>query len=149
MIVRIATLLDKEWMLEELKAFSNSYQTKYELFPKSNDDADLFLTNLINNGVTLISETDEGERTGLIAGVLAPHYFNKELITLSELFWWVSEKHRGSRAGLMLYNAFMEKGKELSNWIVFSLKSGSPVNPEFFTKKEFKPLDQSFLLEVI
>ena len=116
---------------------------------KSNDDAGNFLENLITNGVVLISESDEGERTGLIAGVLAPHYFNKELITLSELFWWVSEKHRGSKAGLMLYNAFMEKGKELSNWIVFCLKEGSPVNPEFFTKRDFKPLDQSFLLEVI
>lgn len=148
MIIRTATLLDKEWVLEELKAFSNSYETAYELFPRSQEDAENFLVNLITNQVALISEAEDGERTGLIAGALMAHPYNRELITLSELFWWVPEKHRGSRAGLMLYNAFVEKGKELANWIVFSLKSGSPINSEFFIKRDFKLFDQSFLLEV-
>jgi hypothetical protein len=149
MIVRKAHSLDSEWILEQLKIFSSIYETKHELFPKDTKEASLKVLQLIEQQIVLIAETDSGEKAGFIAGVLSPHYFNQDLMTLCELFWWVEEKHRGSRAGLMLYNEFVKIGKDLADWIVVCLKFGSPVKEEFFLKRDFKKLDQSFLLEVI
>lgn len=149
MIIRKALLSDTEWILEQLKIFSSTYETKFSLFPKSYESAQEIIFKLIEGQIVLIAETDNSERAGFIAGVLAPHYFNQDIMTLSELFWWVEEKHRGSRAGLMLYNEFVKIGKDLSDWIVICLKFGSPVKEEFFLKRDFKKLDQSFLLEVV
>lgn len=148
MKIRKAHLGDSEWILEQLKIFSSTYKTKVSLFPKSYDRAQEIISKLIEGQIVLLAETDNGEKAGFIAGVLTPHYFNQDIITLTELFWWVEEKHRGSKAGLMLYNEFVKIGKDLSDWIVLCLKFGSPVKEEFFLKRDFKKLDQSFLLEV-
>jgi hypothetical protein len=149
MIVRKAQHSDMDFMIEELKLFSASYSTEYSLFPTDTDRAKELLKSFIDNHVVFVSSKEDGELTGFIAGLLTPHYFNPELITLTELFWWVKEEHRNTRAGATLYKAFLDAGKEMANWIVFSLKTGSPVKEEFFYKQNYKMTDRSFLLEVI
>lgn len=149
MIIRKALLSDIEWILEQLKIFSSTYKTKAELFPKSYETAKEVIHKIIEGQIILVAENDKGQSVGFIAGILSPHYFNQDIMTLSELFWWVDEEYRGSRAGLMLYNEFVKIGKELADWIVICLKHESPVKEEFFLKRDFKKLDQSFLLEVI
>jgi hypothetical protein len=103
------------------------------------------MTNLITNHVVYVAMLGS-LGIGLVAGWAVMHPFNKEITTLSETFWWVSPEHRGSRAGLMLLNKFVEEGKNF-NWTLFTLEDKSPVNEKTLTKRGFKLKERTFILE--
>jgi hypothetical protein len=98
----------------------------------------------------LTTEFDEDPwiRTGFIAGFLYPHFFNPDIVTLSELFWWVPEEYRGTRSGLLLFKYFKEFGEERADQVIMTLEEETPVKPEFLTKKGFRVKEHSYLLEV-
>lgn len=96
----------------------------------------------------LAGDEDPWIRTGFIAGFLYPHFFNPEIMTLMEVFWWVAEPYRQSRAGLKLFNQFLEFGKDRADQVIFTLEDNSPVKGSFLTKKGFRVKEHSFVLEV-
>jgi RimJ/RimL family protein N-acetyltransferase len=49
----------------------------------------------------------DGRVIGMLAGYVTPYYFGNDLIA-SDILWFVAPKHRGSRAGILLLQAFIK-----------------------------------------
>jgi RimJ/RimL family protein N-acetyltransferase len=145
---RAARLEDLDWLIEQLKAFAREFPSKLELFP-GDEFARQGMTGYIREHLVLIAEREDGARLGFIAGVLAPHFFNPRLRTLAELFWWVPEEFRGTRAGLLLLNAFDAYGEKHADWVVMSLETGSPVRDKSLHRRGYVEHERSFLKEVV
>lgn len=145
--VRPALDSDLHFIVNELKAFAQFLGTKTSLFP---DESYAYTAtkNLIDNHVLLVAESESG-LMGFIAGNLHNHLFNPSIRVLDELFWWVKEAYRGSRAGLMLLNEFTRIGKMKADWIFFSTVDGkTKVNDRSIIKRGYRLQDRLFLLEV-
>jgi RimJ/RimL family protein N-acetyltransferase len=136
-----------DWLVAQLKLFSTFYGSVYQLFGDEGYSRQ-YISNLIHNHVVLIA--DDGSPAGLIAGYVSKHPYNPNINVLTEVFWWVEEKHRGSSAGARLLRSFTDWGKANGmNWIQMSLIEGrSPVNPESLEKRGFKLYEKAFLMEV-
>ncbi len=147
MEIKKATEDDLEWLIDELKKFDEFHDTKKSLFA-GNGYWHEGLKKIVDKHIAYIAWTDQGERVGLIAGLASPHFFNPDVSTLTELFWWVSKEHRHSRAGLLLLNKFVEVGKQVADWVIVPLESNSPVNEKCLTKRGFNLKETSFVLEV-
>ena len=139
MRVRPAVEADLDWLLSQLKDFSKFCGTKIPLF----DDegfARQMMINMMQNHVVLVAEKDGIGLMGLIAGLFTPHVFNPKIRVLAETFWWVPPEHRGTRAGLMLLNEFIDYGKRCADWITCALEEKSPVKDRFLTDRGFVPI---------
>ena len=145
--VRRATSEDIEWLVTELRKFAEFFGSKHSLVGDETFWRD-GLTVMVNQHVVFISETDADGRVGLIAGYLVGHPFNPKIRLLSEAFWWVSEKYRMSRAGLLLLNAFVEHGEKHADWITMALETKSPMNEKCLIKRGFHLHERSFLREI-
>jgi hypothetical protein len=145
--VRKATIEDMPQIMVELKAFSEFYDSKHELFGNDDDYSDALIRAFIEEHVFFVCEND-GEFVGFICGLVSPHIYNPSIKVLTESFWWVKPEHRGSKAGLLLLNTFIDFGKGLADWIICTLEDASPVNDSVFYKRGFKLKERSFLLEV-
>jgi hypothetical protein len=145
--VRRAVDGDLEWLLTQLRAFSRFFDSKFDLFGEE-DHARKVVTNMVENHVVFVAEDSVKGLLGFIAGYKATHPFNPKIRVLSENFWWVSEEHRGSRAALVLLNAFVEWGKANVDMICMALEAISPVNPDCLAKRGFKLQERAFTMEV-
>lgn len=145
--IRSAELSDVEWLITQLREFSQFFQSKRPLFGDVNHAVKV-ITDMVMQHLCIISEDDTGTRSGFIAGYVMPHPFNPEIKTLTETFWWVDEAHRGSRAGLMLLNAFVGWGEKNVDWINIGIESNSPVSDRSLLKRGFKVAEKYFLKEI-
>jgi hypothetical protein len=145
--VRHAKEDDLLFILSELKSFSLFFNSKISLFP-SEEFAYAGMKAHIDNHVLLVAESEEG-LIGFISGMYHKHIFNPAIECLTETFWWVPEKHRGGRAGLVLLNEFTRIGKMKANWIVFTLEHHSPVNDRCLLKRGYIQKEHTYLLEVM
>lgn len=146
MKIRPADLGDLAWLLKQLRAFDEFFGSKRSLFPEDSDAAVDLLEQLVANQPFFVAEDFSG-RTGFIAGVLGSHHFNAEIRTLTELFWWVDPRYRGSSAGARLLEHFIAFGRLHADWIIMTLEHNSPVAPKSLEKKGFKHYSSDFLLE--
>jgi len=143
--VRRAALDDLDWLVQELKAFSEFIQTVHQVYDPEYALAGMRM--MCGQHLVLIAEQD-GERLGFIAGLVGAHPFNPKLRFLTEVFWWVSAQHRRSRAGLLLLNAFIEEGRRSADLIVMSLETNSGVREETLTRRGFRLKERGYLMEV-
>ena len=139
---------DVTWLLAQLRDFDRFFGALHPLFPPDQQHAEVLLTTLIAEHPFLMAWEDGDTRVGFIAGSLAPHPYNPNLMLLSEMFWWVAPEHRGSRAGLLLLDAFIRVGRQTANWIVFTLEAKSPINPATLERRGFTLFERNYLLEV-
>lgn len=144
--VRRATLTDIPWLLIQIAAFEKFAGFKRKLMADK-AHARRVLAGMISNHVVLIAHKGR-ERQGFIAGFDQPHPFNPDIRVLTEAFWWVDERSRGSRAGAMLLMEFEILGRAVADWIIFSLEHHSPVHETHFTKRGFRLVEKAYLLEV-
>jgi hypothetical protein len=146
--IRRAIPLDIDWLLQELRAFADFAQTKFDLMGDADHAKDAMLA-VIKDHLVFIAECAERGPVGFIAGWISGHPFNPKLRTLSEMFWWVREAFRSSRAGLLLLNAFTEWGLANCQWITMALEAHSPVNPKSLEKRGYRLFETSYLLEAV
>lgn len=144
--IRRASQSDIVWLLDQLQKFSAFYGTKRSVFgPMETSHA--FVLMLIRDHLVFIADDADVGQIGFIAGIVANHPYNPEIFVLTESFWWVDEAYRGSRAGLMLLNEFTAWGKANADWTIMTLEHHSPVNEKTLTKRGYKPIERSYLLE--
>lgn len=146
MNVRKARADDVDFMIEELKQFAELFESHRSLWP-GHEIARQIIGGLIETQVCFVAEQDE-KPVGFIVGLLTNHFFNPEIKSLAEMFWWVSKEHRNGRAGAMLLNRFIEFGKQNAHWVTMSLESKSPITDKALLKRGFKLNEKAFLLEV-
>lgn len=145
--VRKSTIEDLDWLVTELRNFAVFFGSKHSLVGDEQFWRD-GLAGMIQAHVVFIAEHNTDGRIGLIAGYLVGHPFNPKIRLLSEAFWWVSEKYRMSRAGLMLLNAFVGFGEQSADWVTMALETKSPVNEKCLLKRGFHLHERSFLREI-
>ena len=147
--LRDANADDIPWLLEQLKDFSDFFGSKHSLFPSKKYGTEK-LRELIEGHVMCVAHSDIEAKpcVGFISGILAPHFFNPEIIVLTELFWWVTPEWRNTRTGLMLLEEFIKVGTQKANWILMTLEEDSPVNPTSLIKRGFKVKEHNYLKEV-
>lgn len=149
--IRVADSDDVTWLLDELKKFSSTIQTVIPVYDHNDEKNNvLMMSNLVENHVVLIAESNK-IRMGFIAGSVSKHPFNSKLSLLSEMFWWVTEKYRGSRAGSMLFNEFKRQGREVLKvkWIVLTTEADGPISDESLERRGFKLIEKTYIMEVV
>ena len=96
------------------------------------------IDNLIETESLLVA----GEpATGMIGGIIYPHYFNDEVIA-QELFWWVSPLHRGS--GIKLLNAFEEWAEKRGADKVMMISLEKNDVSRIYTKRGYSALEHTY-----
>ncbi len=145
--VRRAGEGDIPWLESELLEFSKSIGTKHSLFPTDEKARRDSLNLFMGNHLFLVAERGE-EPLGFIVGFLIPHPFNQKLHVLTEALWWVPPRHRGSRAGVMLLDAFVDWGKEKADWIYFAIHRTTRMYDRALRKRGFRYEQTQYLLEV-
>lgn len=144
---RRAAAEDIDWILGQLKNFDRFFGAGKALF-QDEGYARGTLAGWIQSHFVMIAESPSRGRMGFIAGVMIPHFFNPKIRVLAEMFWWVSEEHRRTRAGAMLLSDFTAHGKANADWITFALEEHSPIEDRSLVKRGFKLKERSFLMEV-
>lgn len=141
--VRSADQSDIPWLLTQLRVFDEF--SEMDLMPDDDTAVDILL-KLIELHPFFIAESDE--RVGFIAGALHPHPYNPRVIQLTETFWWVDERYRGSRAGLLLLDAFDDFGDSHAHRVVMTREAKSPINERVLTKRGYVLTELSYLRRV-
>lgn len=147
LLIAQATKNDVPEILDELQEFSKFFGTKISLFGDY-EESKKIIENFVENHVFLIATKASGELIGFISGMIMPHIYNPTISTLVESFWWVKEKHRGSKAGLKLLEEFIAFGRDNVDWVIMTLESDSPVKETTLTRRGFNLKEKSYLLEV-
>lgn len=145
--VRPGGAQDLDWLVGELRAFSDFYGTKRKLF-ETEEYARTGLEKIINDHVLFVAQKGDVGPVGFIAGLIVPHIFNPTITVLNEAFWWVKPEHRRSRAGYLLLREFVHFGEQNADWLLFTLETHSPVKDAALLKLGFKAQETSYLLEV-
>lgn len=145
MIIRPYQMKDMEWLVQQLKKFAKFYGTKKSLFLNEYNTEKL-VQNLADNHVLFIAEND-GIPYGFIAGYYMPHIYNPKLNILSEAFFWINPKRRGSRAAVMLLDRFVEFGKKHADFVSLTLEDESQMSEKHFIKRGFRLKERNYLLE--
>jgi len=96
------------------------------------------ITSLID-GQSLLVSGDPA--TGMIGGILYPHYFNNEMIA-QELFWWVSPLHRGS--GIKLLDAFEDWAKRRGADKIMMISLEKNDVSRIYKKRGYQALEHTF-----
>jgi hypothetical protein len=144
--VRKAEQEDTPWLLDQLQQFDKFFGSRRSLFPDL-EYAQATLAGLIAEHPFFVAVDARGP-VGFIAGVLMPHFLNPSIKLLSELFWWVAEEARGSRAGALLLAAFTQHGRQYADQIVMTLEVDSPIDPASLINRGFRLKEVNYLLEV-
>lgn len=139
---------DVAWLLGQLRAFSAFYGTRLPLFGEDEEHAKTVVGTMIRDHLVLVAVSDDGERQGFISGYVIAHPYNPQIRMLSESFWWVDPKFRGTRAGLLLLANFTEWGKANVDWITCVLEDRSPVNGRSLERRGYRLNERCYLLEV-
>ena len=142
--MRRATVEDVPWLLAELREFAAHYPiSNVSLFGSDTHAEGLLLALIVGQYVAIAHRGDE--RLGLIAGGLAPHPYNPDLIVASELWWWVTPEHRGTRAGYALLAAFHRWARDAgADLVTMTLASNSQVRPDALERMGYRETERAY-----
>lgn len=146
-LTRQAEISDLDFVLVELKKFSDFFKSKHPLFGDDEQYNRQLISNLIEKHLFIIAFHEEHGPVGFICGLVMPHLFNPKIKCLSEVFWWVRPEYRMSRAGYLLLKEFVKYGKENCDWVTMTIEDQSPVNPDSLIRLGFKNKEKSFIME--
>lgn len=149
-MIRPATADDVTWLLEQLRDFDKFFGGKRSLFPSDPAVARAVVAELVDQHPFFVAQREDTDvRLGFIAGALAPHPYNPELVVLSELFWWVDPLfRRSSSAGARLLDHFVRFGQANADWIQMTLEAQSPIDAGALERRGFVLKERTFLFEV-
>jgi len=150
--IRPGELKDLDWLIRQLRDFSDFAGTKHKLF------GDIVVARngmirLMKDHVVLVAERPTA-LVGFIAGVVTPHIMNPHVMVLAELFWWVEPSARGASAASELLDAFVkegekrdENGKKRVDWITFGLMTKTKVKEAGLQRRGFTLFEKAYLRE--
>lgn len=99
--------------------------------------------------VLLVAESDAP--LGMIAGTLNPVMWAHQQVIAQELFWWVDETYRGTKAGSALLDAFEAWGKEHGACsVVMVCEEALRPKPltAVYRRRGYKPQEHGFIKRV-
>lgn len=147
--VRLATLDDVSWIMEQVPSLIDFARTRIPPFPKDPAKIRPAVQCLIQKHLFMIAKTYKNEPLGFIAGFVSPGFFNPDLLVLQETLWWVKPEARDGRAALMLLQAFVTWGETYTDWVSISLEDHSLIRPGHLEKHGFKLKEHTYLKEIV
>src|SRR3990172_250847 len=137
---------DVEWVLSEIKKFSDFYGTKH---PPMGDVQ--HIRNLIEefskNHVFIVAENKTVGLMGFIAAMFSPHLFNPKIKCFSCVVLWIAEPYRNSRGASILLKKFIEIGKAKADWTILGVSNKCPLKGSSLENLGLKQTEQMFLME--
>lgn len=136
--VRNATTSDYEWCLSEGEKFMK-WAVPEQPFNREHIVA-LFDT-LRQKHLFLVVEQD-GQVCGMLGCIRNTSLFSPQHTLLVEIFWWVAESHRNTRAGALLLNAMERAGtmmkvdKIVLSTVAIGSLSGKSLQKRGFVQRE-------------
>ena len=147
--VRRILQLEYDEVLRELRNFSDTIGGKYKMFPADKTYQRKLLEYLSSGDGLLLGCFRHGELAGIIGGHWNNHLLNPEIRILNEVFFWVVPSYRGSRTGYLLFERFIQIGKDRgANWIMMGNYKGSSMNPRSLEKRGFEEKESVYILEL-
>lgn len=119
MKIRKALPQDIPYMLEHAKEFIKFYNNKNINYNQSH--LIHLAQTLMDSHVLVVAETEEGEVAGMLGAMYVPNHIDPSCISLTELFWWVGEEHRRTRAGWLLLSFLEAVGEKYEVPVVISV----------------------------
>lgn len=140
--VRRSVLSDIPWVIEQARKFGEVINRDIEIIGRS----DLWLAKCIADAINDVAFTAccGDKLVGCIGGRLFPQPFNPLVMMLMEMFWWVPEEYRKTRAGYLLLKKFCEVGNERADATVLTLQNSTPVIERTVERLGFKLYERSF-----
>lgn len=146
-IIRKPTPDDLPAICKHLKAFSDYYSCRRHSLYLDDEYTSQFVMQLTQNHFFRVSEFS-GVITGLVAGVIADHYFNPTLKTMNEIFWWVPSCYSHTWAGYLLAKEFIDYGKANCDLVYFTYEEKTGVSDKILLKNGFEKKENVYVLEV-
>ena len=138
MIVRDATRDDYTDILEMGRSFARAAGQ-----PELIDDAAI----QVLDSLPILKVAENGSIVGMASAMVYPHYWNPDVMVAQELWWWVKEDARGTRAGLMLLDELEKAAKECgaSKLMMLCLDDldGDRVG-QIYLRRGYKPQERTF-----
>lgn len=99
-----------------------------------------------NEMATILLIEINGKVVGVAGAVLAPFYFNLNHLTGQEFFWFISEKYRGSKEALKLFNALEEwaQGKGAKSFFMIALRCNYTSIKKLYERKGYFEQETQF-----
>lgn len=107
-----------------------------------------FMLGPFDEKLLLLAYEDE-KIVGMLAGAIAPHIIAQHKTQAIEMLWWVHARHRQSKIGLKLLQAFEEWGDIHNvNFFVMAHYSKTPELSTIYKRKGYTPIEVSYMKEV-
>ena len=100
------------------------------------DRLDPIVDKIVIEGTGLICWKD-GERVGMVGGILVPHFILPTLKVLFEVVWYVESEHRQTRAPYLLMRGYKKLVDDKADEGIFTLLKDSPVKDASLEKLGF------------
>jgi len=146
-MIREATLIDISQIIELLKEFFDTADIA-KISEGDIESSTNTITNLIkNNNMAIIVMDIDNKIVGCLGVVVIPFYFNSKHLIGHEFFWFVSEKHRGTKESLRLFNSAEEWAKNhgAKSMMMTSLAYNINSLRNFYRRKKYVELETSFI----
>lgn len=88
----------------------------------------------------------DGKIIAALGAVIHPSLWNIHILQLTEVFWWVGEEYRGTRAGAMLLKYFVTEAKKGGLRPVLHTLEHSPVNEKTLNRYGFYKKESTYYL---
>lgn len=147
--IRRATLDDVDGIVEMSELFygTTSYAGFADFDPESVERLTLML---IQTGVMLVAEGEDGELVGMAGLVVVPFMFNSDHLTASEVVWWVRPDARAAGIGRALMEAIEPACRDAgcSAIQMVLLQSSPPIAESIYRRFGYEPTESCFTKEI-
>jgi hypothetical protein len=111
MEIRQATVLDSSFIYSMLIAMHE--EAEFKLGPIDPKKFSQSVLSVINDGICLVAIGDDNKFLGSIGGVYSSEWWTNETI-LGDIWFYVQEEHRSSKAAVGLIKKFIEAGEGMN-----------------------------------
>jgi hypothetical protein len=137
--IRNATLDDFNFISNEVaKPFTKHYGIPYD-----NESVSNTLNTIINNGCIYMC-FDNDIFAGALGAVKTKNIWNRNQVVWQEMFWWVTEKYRGTSVGLRLLKQF-ENAAPKDAAIVLSVLPNTQLKQQTINKLGYSIKEYAFV----
>lgn len=143
-MIRHATCLDRAEVLELCREFYP--HTSYAKWAPFDEESVLEqIDRCTKTGIMLVAQIED-KLVGIIGMVAGPFIFNKDLISATELIWWIQPEHRKSGLGIELVKRadILRKLKGWKSFQMIRLEESDPRLDEVYVSLGFSPTEHCF-----
>lgn len=112
-MIRHANKFDIESIIRMLKAYRDNAPTEFLRSASNQEHIEQLINNILAGAGFILLAVKEDESVGMIIGALHSNIWNPKVMQISEIAFWIDEKHRGGRFAYRLLHAYIQECEEL------------------------------------